>query len=336
MRKGDVNLDGKVDISDVSALQNMLIGIDAETESADVNKDGSVDISDITELLNVLGGKRKIVIDPGHGKTTNRSPVLPEFMEGTRNFVLGQKLKAALEKKGFLVVITRQNIEDDPSLSVRGGMARGADLFISLHSNAPSAQKDEKGQTYYDPTKRGVVTCYSIKDKRETPHLCEDFTAVVSRLMNTPDLLSFSQESTVNPGRDYFGVLRSSSEAGCPYCFIIEHGFHTNLDDAKWLMSDSNLQKLADAEAELIYNWFNPVIYRVQVGAYFAKSNAQKAMKNLQASGHTDAYIVDAGLFYRVQVGAYNYRKYALAKIDELKKDGFDAILVQEKVEKGK
>ena len=55
--KGDVNGDGKVNVSDVSALINMILGVTAMDQTrADVNGDGRVNVSDVTALINIILG----------------------------------------------------------------------------------------------------------------------------------------------------------------------------------------------------------------------------------------------------------------------------------------
>ena len=55
--KGDVNRDGKVNVSDVTALINMILGvITKDEETADVNKDGKINVSDVTALVNIILG----------------------------------------------------------------------------------------------------------------------------------------------------------------------------------------------------------------------------------------------------------------------------------------
>ncbi len=56
-QQGDVNGDGKVNVSDVSALINMIMGITAMDQSAaDVNGDGRVNVSDVSALINIILG----------------------------------------------------------------------------------------------------------------------------------------------------------------------------------------------------------------------------------------------------------------------------------------
>ena len=55
--RGDVNIDGTVDINDVTALINILLtgatdGVDLE--AANCNLEGGVDINDVTVLINYL------------------------------------------------------------------------------------------------------------------------------------------------------------------------------------------------------------------------------------------------------------------------------------------
>jgi hypothetical protein len=52
---GDVNIDGKVNINDVTSLINLLLnGNPDRYHSADVNQDGTANISDVTTLINQL------------------------------------------------------------------------------------------------------------------------------------------------------------------------------------------------------------------------------------------------------------------------------------------
>ena len=55
--KGDVNGDGRVNVSDVSTLINMILGITPMDQTAgDVNGDGRVNVSDVSALINIILG----------------------------------------------------------------------------------------------------------------------------------------------------------------------------------------------------------------------------------------------------------------------------------------
>ena len=53
---GDINNDGKVDISDVTDLLKYLAGTAELAGNGDLDGDEKVDISDVTELLKILAG----------------------------------------------------------------------------------------------------------------------------------------------------------------------------------------------------------------------------------------------------------------------------------------
>ena len=55
--KGDVNLDGKVDISDIVAVINTIAGDTTYADTADVNDDQTTDISDIVAIINIIAAK---------------------------------------------------------------------------------------------------------------------------------------------------------------------------------------------------------------------------------------------------------------------------------------
>lgn len=238
-----------------------------------------------------------ITLDAGHGKGYNtvrfKKPPYEEelvYSEGTTMFEYSLILKSELKKRGYTVCLTREKVEDDPTLTQRGKIAgeNHSDLFVSLHSNA----KDN------DPTKKGIVVIYSMADKEWLKPLAWKIAEADSAVMGSGIVDCYWSESKAYPGEDYFGVLRSAVRYGCKHSLIVEHGYHSYFGDAKFLSSEENLKKLAAAEAEAIDKYLREKIkvYRVQVGAYFVKSNAEKALEKLKSEGHKDAYIVEGDL----------------------------------------
>ncbi len=64
IQPGDVNMDGNVNISDVTALIDYLLGASVEPfnqVAADVNQDGAINISDVTRLIDFLLGATNIL-----------------------------------------------------------------------------------------------------------------------------------------------------------------------------------------------------------------------------------------------------------------------------------
>lgn len=244
--------------------------------------------------------KKIIVLDPGHGQYGNKSPNNTKYIEGTQMWHLANKLKTALEQYGFEVFTTRPAIADNPDLSVRGNLAgsKGAVMFLSLHSNAPGANADGT----YSPSVTGSVVYYSMT-RTENKALADSLGNKVSEIMGHYYRGSKTREYPNKPGVDYYGVIRAAAQSGCKCAMLIEHGFHTNVADSNFLLVDANLQKIADAEAAIIAEYFGmkktsateeteeKVLYRVQVGAYSVKANADTMLAKVKAAGFTDAYI---------------------------------------------
>lgn len=67
-------------------------------------------------------------------------------------------------------------------------------------------------------------------------------------------------------------------------------------------------------------------LYRVQVGAYSVKNNADVQLKKVKAAGF-DTYMVKAGGLYKIQVGAYSKKENAEAMQKKLKTKGFNAFI---------
>ena len=67
-------------------------------------------------------------------------------------------------------------------------------------------------------------------------------------------------------------------------------------------------------------------LYRVQVGAYSKKENADNQLKAVKAKGF-DAFITQVDGLYKVQVGAYSVKANAEAQLDKVKAAGFDAFI---------
>ena len=64
---GDVNGDGEVNIADINALIDIILGGDGNTTAADVNNDGEVNIADFNALIDIiLGGDDVPTIPDGH------------------------------------------------------------------------------------------------------------------------------------------------------------------------------------------------------------------------------------------------------------------------------
>lgn len=197
--------------------------------------------------------KPRILLDPGHDKARyNQSPVVPEYWEGARMWRLSQLLRLALVACGFDVGVTKSQCDQSLSVTQRGAMAKGYDLLLSLHSNACG-----------DPAVDRPVGIYLVDDncgpideesKAVAKLLSETVASVMGTRYKAQQYSQLSKNDRDHDGQrndDYYGVLFAAHQAGV-VALILEHSFHTNRDAAQWLMSDDNLRKLAEAEADAL------------------------------------------------------------------------------------
>lgn len=186
----------------------------------------------------------KIVLDAGHYSGYNISSVFPLYREGDMTWKLYGYLQSELQARGFQVTGTRSDPKRDLPVYDRGQKAAGADLMISLHSNACDTE-----------TVRRVVVITPIDDRNGTEALGKKLGERVSSVMGISEPFQPYVRAYKGAGGkllDYYGVLRGAVAAGCKRSMIIEHGFHTNAQTAYWLYHDTNLKRLAIAEAEVI------------------------------------------------------------------------------------
>jgi LysM repeat protein len=157
---------------------------------------------------------------------------------------LAKYLGGELTEMGADVIYTREADYQNPSLAERGGAVPGADLLISLHSDASS-----------NPNMRGSSAYYSVQRPASEPFAAEIGRAVANAMGNNFNG-TFARMSGTTPGVDYYGVLRTAVAAGVRYAFLIEHGFHTNYQDCRILSDDAALRRIAAAGADVIGRYF--------------------------------------------------------------------------------
>lgn len=240
-------------------------------------------------MKNVKSGHSKpiVCLDAGHFGSNYNAGAVKGYYESNVMWTLHKFLKTELESYGIEVWATRTDKSRDLNLLTRGKTSKGADLFLSLHSNAESTGKADNplGIYFYDDN------CGKIDDQSKA--VAELLAGVVAATMGTSGKgkvwtrrSDYDRDGDGKYNDDYYGVLFGAHQVGTTG-IILEHSYHTNAAAAKWLMDENNLKKLAKAEAAAIaVDWFG-----------LAKKGDATASKPVTSKKATEAaYSKDANL----------------------------------------
>jgi N-acetylmuramoyl-L-alanine amidase len=181
-----------------------------------------------------------IRLDPGHTTLYNRG-VNPAYYEGDRMYLLSlYEMEELLKYKDVNVSISR-TLTGNPNLYTRCKAAAKYDLLLSNHSNANA--KPEKN----------AVHIYEELSRAKDP-LSYKLGKTIADTMGTSYALLTRADSD---GDNYYGILRYGAQFGIKIPLIIEHGYHTNPTQCNWLLSDSNLKRMAVNVVRCIAEHYN-------------------------------------------------------------------------------
>jgi N-acetylmuramoyl-L-alanine amidase len=267
-------------------------------------------------------------IDAGHGGHDSGA-IGHGLYEKTIVLNLAKRVREILENdySGVTVKLTRET-DVFYSLSQRADMANkaGADFFLSIHVNAGG------GTGYEDYIWNGCPTNGETDNARKKIH-----NAVV------PVLNKYGIRNRGMKKANY-AVLRETNMNAA----LVETLFIDNPTEASLLKNAAFLEEIAQAYAKGIAEILGAArkpkpaptptpkpstssgtIYRVQVGAFKSKANAEALEKQVQGKGF-DAFVKLVGGLYKVQVGAYSVKANAEAQQAKLKNAGFNAFITNE------
>ena len=218
----------------------------------------------------------KVFIGVGHG-FSDPGAVANGVKEKDLNLSIALACRDELKRHGVEVRLSRTKDENDPlSEEIKECNAFSPDLAVSIHNNAANGKGD------------GAEVFHShLGGKGKT--LAENILAEIVKLGQNSRGLKVRKNSS---GKDYYGFIRETSAPAV----IVECAFVDNATDLKILATESDRQKVGRAIAKGILKTLGVELqgerlYRVQVGAYLLKSNAEDMQKKIKAVGF-DAFIV--------------------------------------------
>lgn len=197
--------------------------------------------------------------------------------EGVQCGKIADACKIALERSGVDVMLMHdESMQEKCSAS----NAFDADLHVPIHTNAFNGKVMGTRMFCYSSGGKGMAAC----------------KAIFARL--APITPGDSENIQVNA--DYYEVRVPAAPTA-----YIECEFHDTVEGAKWIVENTVL--IGETIARGICDYFGvkfvekpkpvepekkDVLYRVQIGAYKIKANAEKRQAEAKAAGFTDAFIV--------------------------------------------
>lgn len=208
-------------------VENMDSGVILTTYLSDRDETG------FTPTTPLNPSRRTIVIDPGHGGSADGAKY-EGIAEKAINLSVALKLEKILKGHGYNVVMTRST-DATVGLYRRADIANavGADIFVSLHSNASETNLQARGiYTYYHPTsRRGARLAAAIQSP------ITKVTGAQDRGIESAD----------------FVVLRETDMCAV----LVEMGFMSTQEELMLLINDSYQDKLALGISEGIVQYLN-------------------------------------------------------------------------------
>ena len=197
--------------------------------------------------------------------------------EGVQCGKIADACKIALERSGVDVMLMH-----DESMQTKCAESNkfDADLHVPIHTNAFNGKVMGTRMFCYSSGGKGMTAC----------------KAIFARL--APITPGESENIQVNA--DYYEVRVPAAPTA-----YIECEFHDTVEGAKWIVENTVL--IGETIARGICDYFGvkfvekpkpvepekkDVLYRVQIGAYKIKANAEKRQAEAKAAGFTDAFIV--------------------------------------------
>lgn len=216
----------------------------------------------------------KVFISAGHGGS-DPGAVANGVKEKDLNLSIALACRDELKRHGVEVKMSRAKDENDPlSEEIKECNAYAPDLAVSIHNNAGGGDGAEAFYHYGG-------------GKSKT--LAENILAEVVKVGQNSRGAKVRKNSQ---GKDYYGFIRETSAPAV----IVECAFVDNATDLKILASESDRQKVGRAIANGVLKTLGVAIqgerrYKVQVGAYLYRENAEDMQRKIKAVGF-DAFIV--------------------------------------------
>ncbi|MDF2678070.1 MAG: hypothetical protein K0Q97_2407 [Bacillota bacterium] len=237
----------------------------------------------------------KIYLSPSN--QPNNKYIVGDTNEKAEMEAVAKIIKSILDKEydceTFLATL---NLGTDLNERTAEAKSNGCDIYLAIHSNAGGNNTASGAVAFYHPdSTTGKLLATNIVN--ELGVICPIESNRINSVINGMNAF----------GGIGYGEIRNPSSVGLT-AVIAETDFHDNPLTAKWIIENKN--EIARAYVNAIVKIFNinnktnieeleeveevaVVIkyYKVQVGAFSSKENAEKLLEKVKSLGFEDAFI---------------------------------------------
>lgn len=248
----------------------------------------------------------KIVVDAGHGGA-DPGAVYEGRQEKDDTLRLALAVGELLKRGGADVVYTRTtDVYQTPFQKAQIANEEMADYFLSLHRNSSPRPNQYNGVETLIYDKSGIKL-----------EMAENINGALEEV---------GYKNLGVKARPGLVVLRRTKMPA----LLVEAGFiNSDIDNE---LFDTKFEETAQAIASAVLgtldleNVTEPVLYRVQVGLFRRKENADNLNYQLTASGYPSFVLAEDG-YYKVQVGAFQQLSNAIAMEQRLRRNGYQTLI---------
>lgn len=226
----------------------------------------------------------KVFLGVGHGGR-DAGAVANGFYEKALNLSIALACYSELVRHGVQVMMSR-TIDENDSLAeeIKECNAYKPDVAVDIHCNAGAGDGAEA--FYYHKGGTGKILAENI----------------LAEIVKTGQNSRGAKTRLDSSGKDYYGFIRETINIPA---VIVECAFVDNATDMQIIDTAEELKAMGVAIAKGILKTLNIAwieekktetsgkLYRVQIGAYSVKANAERQLEKAKAAGFADAYITN-------------------------------------------
>jgi len=273
------------------------------------------------------------MVDAGHGGE-DPGAVHQGRQEKNDNLKLAMEVGKILQSSGMDVEFTRTtDVYQTPFEKAQLANQSGADHFISIHRNSSPQPNQYSGveSLIYDKSDIKLEIAENINEQlanvgfnnlgvKERPGLVILRRTQMSSVLVEVGFINSDADNQLFDSR--FNDIAKGIAAGLLETINQDAAMETPME----IPTETPMETPMETPVQIPMPMEPPTYYRVQVGTYRVRQNADNMLYELLEKGYPAFILYDDG-FYKVQVGAFQQLGNALIMERKLRHDGYNTLI---------